>query len=379
MRAKLPSVIIGLALALLWAAVLQASTLAVEEANLPPGSDPREVNPSASGGVYVSDLEAGAIWQIEADGAYSRYELLSEVVDARSGPAGGVWWTDALDGFGRLDAGAETATRWALGGDQNLGGLAFDQAGGVWLTQYFGRAVYRFDPASTEVCTYTVGAPSHYVLARDGWVWLGNWSYDRIYHLDPDEGQATWWQIPGANATPVGLALDDGGNLWWADSSQGILARLEPDLGRMTSYTLPLGTKPVMIALRGGRVWYTEYGEGTVGVLDPAKASGATATLASGTASLAPSCRTLGQGTTAPVQSESGTLTWTAGDLEPSLDAGGFTIYALPPGSSPWDIAASGEFVWATDPGRAKLIRLEVPEVETVYIFLPLVTRRAVR
>jgi streptogramin lyase len=241
----------------------------------------------------------------------------------------------------------------------------------VWLTQYFGREVYRFDPVSAEVCTYSVGAPSHYVVAGSapsGMVWLGNWSNDRIYRLDPARGRATWWQITGANATPVGLALDDGGNLWWADSSQGILASLEPDSGRMTTYDLPLGSTPQMIVLYGKRVWYTDEDGGSLGALDPARAPGSTATLVSETLSLTPACRSLGPGTTAPVATQTGTLAWTSGTLEPALDEGGFTVYELPEGSSPYDLAPTNGFMWVTDRGRQKLLRLEVPDAHTCYL-----------
>jgi streptogramin lyase len=374
MRPRPTILITILTLTLFGAVMIQASAPTFEEADLLSYSDPYEVNPAA-GGVYVSDPGAGDIWHVLDSGAYTRYQLGVEVVDAQTSASGEMWWTDALDGFGYITPSAGTVTRWALGDFQNLGGLAFDQAGGVWLTQYFGREVYRFDPATTELCAYGLGAPSYYVLAGDGPVWLGQWSNDRIYRLDPAGGQATWWQIPGDNAWPVGLAPDSAGALWWADKDLGVLARLEPDQNRLTTYSPPLGGEPQMVALRQGRLWYTESGAGTVGVLDPALASGTTVTVTSGSTPLEPECASLGAGTTLPVETVTGNLDWGTQSLEPSVDAGGWTVYELPAGGSPFGIAGSGGYVWVADQGRQKLMRFEAPE--TTFVFLPFVAKRS--
>jgi streptogramin lyase len=156
-----------------------------------------------------------------------------------------------------------------------------------------------------------------------------------------------------------------------------MLARLDPALGTMITYALPLGTAPQMITLHHGRVWYSEKDQGTLGVLNPALAAGTTTSLASISHPLESTCRSLGAGTTATVERETGALAWVEGALEPILDAGGFAVYELPAGSSPYGLAGSAGVLWAADPGRMKLLRLQLPQIKTV--FLPLAQSRAGR
>jgi streptogramin lyase len=366
MRFKLVAVAAGIALALAWAilawaSMAQAGNLKVEEANLTPGGEVYEVNPDAQGDLYISDSGAGEIWQVDPGGAYTVYEVAWPVVDAKADSAGDIWFTDAAATFGRIAAGGYTLTTWTLAGAQNLGGLAFDSAGHVWLSQSFGSDIYRFDPTTTEVCTYTVGAPSDYIVYRDEALWLGNWGSDRIYQLDLVANQVTWWQLVGGNARPVGMAMDEEGALWWTDTSLGVLARLEPLSNRMTTYALPTGTKPQMIAIRPEGIWYTENGLGTVGVMDPSVTTGVSTTLATTTSPTTADCDGLGVGVEASITTRTGNLAWAEESLPPIVDANGWKVYQPAIDSSPYGIAASGGYLWATDQGRQKLLRLYPP------------------
>jgi streptogramin lyase len=123
-----------------------------------------------------------------------------------------------------------------------------------------------------------------------------------------------------------------------------------------------------MIVVRDESVWYTEEDQGTLGVLDPAQASGTTATLVSGALDVTPACSNLGAGTTATLPTQTGTLAWTSGTLEPRIDTGGFAVYELPAGSSPYGLAAGEDFLWVADRGRQKLLRIALPDTHTLYL-----------
>jgi streptogramin lyase len=260
-----------------------------------------------------------------------------------------------------------TLTTWEVPEDHNLWGLAFDDADRLWMTEWVGAGsnLYRFDPVATELCTYTLpsNSRSYYLLHDQGQLWLRNWDQYRIYRLDIASGQADWWQwdLGQSNAEPTGLALDDDGNLWWADAELGALARLEPDLDRMTVYTLPVGTRPHMLETGPGGVWYTEGVSGTVGLLAPASAASATTTLSTGSGSVTAECSSWDPSTTSPAFISAGTLSWTPGSVTTLVDAAGWTVYQLATGASPYGIAGSGGYVWAADQGRQKLLRLSAP------------------
>jgi streptogramin lyase len=342
----------------------RAAGLAWSEAGLKAGGQPAEVNAGA-GFLVVSDGRANEVWRIDpVTGAYTVFSGLTGVIDARPDAAGNISVSDwSAKTLVRIGA-SGTATSWPVNA-LVLWGLALDGAGRVWAADSAGTngRVFRFDPASHELCSYLLpdGGAAEYPVYGDGKLWLGDYANGRILRLDPGTGGVTWWQIGGAS-WPEGLALDAAGRVWFADYNQSFLGRLEPSTNQLKRYTPPAGTMPAMIALISGRLWYTEQGtstvSGTVGVLDPAVAAGQTASVATGSGDLSPSCTTLGAGTSTAVTTRNGTLAFT--DLSPTLlaDAGGWTVYGLPAGSSPWGIAEAAGSRWIADGGRQKLLRV---------------------
>jgi streptogramin lyase len=375
---------VGIAVALMLAAVgivASAAAIEVEEADLTSGGLVYEINTDAAGRLYISDNDACEIRHVHpTTSEYTMYSVLGVadgVMDAQPDAAGDIWWTDATNTFGRVNVLSDTLTTWSLVEGLQLGGLAFDDVGHVWMTEYFGDWLYSFDPVSTEVCTYTLpgGTWSYYILYlyHEGHLWLGNWGEPSIVMFEPETDKATWWQL-GDGSTPNGLAVDENGNLWWADNGLGVLARLEPEINQLTTYTLPVGTQPQMIATDGKSVWYTESFSRTVGVLDPAAAAGSTTTPFTGTGSVAYDCTTLGPGSTTPVTPITDTLSWIDNNWANIVHSGGWTVYQLPAGANPYGIAHSAGYVWVTDQGRQKLARFS-PAPPEYKVYLPLVLK----
>jgi streptogramin lyase len=357
---------LGLGLAMLSVVVIGASTLTLEEADLYAYSDPYDVYRGANGDVVVSDAGVG-IWHVSATGVYTTYLLSADVLGARPDADGDIWYTNGADVLARLDFGAipPTTTEWVLGEEvSGLWGLTFAE-GRVWAAQELGTDLYSFDPATTQLCIYDLGANSTYLLYEDGHIWLANWGADHIRRLDPS-GQVTSWSIPWTGARPTGLVADGAGAVWWADTGLAALVRLEPDTNRMTRYDLPLGTRPRIAEFRASKIWYTEWTmnqPGTVGVLDPAVTTGdgSEAAIPVST-SVTPTCASLGAGTTALVPDlDTGTLDWTSGTLTATLEQDGWTVYELAAGSRPYGLASAGDYLWVADGGRDRLARLSAP------------------
>jgi len=351
-------------------AMAGASDITAQETDLNPAGEVYEMNPDAAGNLWISDYGANQIWRVDpTTDAYTIYEDMTSAADARMDVSGDVWWTDVDNNdLGRISLSANEVTIWSLGAEGYPQGLAFDDAGHVWVADWYYPNLHRFDPASGELCTCTLplAGSSFYILARGGHVWLGDWYNGRILKFDPSSDQLTWWEIAGLNALPMGLAFDASNNLWWADMGLDAIARLEPTIDLQTTYTLPVGSDAKMIAIANdGLVWYTESVSGTVGSLNPAQAGGVSSTLAKTTIAVALSCSDLGAGTTSSIDTQSGTATWLDADLTTLVEGGGWRVYQLPTNGSPYGVASSVNSTFVVDQGRQKL--LKIPHKYTIY------------
>jgi streptogramin lyase len=302
---------------------------------------------------------------------------MSGASDARRDGIGDVWWTNYTDNqLGRISLSANQVTTWPLPGAGTPFGTAVDDSGKIWVTDPFESTVHRFDPDTQQLCTYMVpdAGVSDYIVADDGYIWLADWSLSRLLRLNPATGEFTIWALP-AGAFPEGVAVDESGHLWAADSELSLLVELQPAINQLTTYTVPVGIWPEMLDPHDGLVWYTEDYSRTVGVLDPATANGTTTTVAGATKSVTPACDNLGPGTSAPLVTSTGSASWASIALATLQDSGGWTIYALEPGSSPWGIAVVQNDVFVVDRGRQKLLRLSTAADGKYRVYLPVVMK----
>lgn len=379
-RRILPVVALLLLLALLASAA--TADLSVQEASLSAGGQVYEVNAGPNGLLYLSDLTSQEVWRVDpVTGAYTVYQGVSPQ-DARADAGGVIWFTDGAEQFGRINPATNVKTLWSAGpaGEVNLWGVAFDASNRVWFSEWFGSGsrLWRFNPANRELCSYSPsgGASSYYLLSTGNQIWLGNWAAGKLMRLDLTSNQLRAWQLP-AGSSPVGLALDSSGALWWADAPNGVplrgaaagaqqpgsattvgaLARLEPDLNRLTRYTLPAGSDPQWLAVLGSAVWYSEITGRTVGKLEPSQAAGSQSILTTTDEVLTSSCSTLGVGSSSLVTIRTGALAFSAGSWSTAVNSGGWTVYQMPAGAAPFGLARSGDTLWIGDQGRQKLAK----------------------
>jgi streptogramin lyase len=201
------------------------------------------------------------------------------------------------------------------------------------------------------------GVNSYYAVFSGGMVWTADWAGDRLVRFDPATGEGRRWSL-GTGSDPLGLAAGADGSVWTADAEQGRLLRLAPASGVLTRYSLPVGATPQMLTLVDGFVWYTESAAGTVGALDPNVAAGRSATASSDTFTASPACQTLPAGSVAGSGASSAALAWSGGAWDEIVASGGWTVYELPAGASPFGIAAGSGPPWIVDQGRQVLGRL---------------------
>ena len=204
------SIVLGLAMVtLLLAGVASAANFRrSQEVDLTPDGYAYEVNPDAQDNLWVSEFHANQVWHINpATGAYTIYQGLKTVSDARMDANGDVWWSNFGDHtLGQLDPAASTVTSWTLPSGVFPLGIAFDNSGNVWVTDNFSPYLISFD--KTQLCSYEyIGSGSAYVIFQNGVFWLGDVVSHQIVKFDPSTGNFTTWALR-PNSKPLGLATD---------------------------------------------------------------------------------------------------------------------------------------------------------------------------
>jgi prepilin-type processing-associated H-X9-DG protein len=373
----------------------RAGPIVMDEASLGASSEPHQVNLAPDGRLLVSLDAPGEIWRIDPiTGAYTAfrgqsYLDMSSPMDAHGDGAGNIWFADGVNGtLGRIAVDTNSLTLWDLPDAITPRGVAIDTLGQVWVTDESYWNLYRFKPgagASGQLSCYTLPeyGISPYVLADGSNLWLGDVT-GRILRVSLDgnggPGTVKAWQIAGAE--PEGMALDTGGELWWADMGLNRLARLNPLTDQVAGYAPPVaGSNPLVVRPGADGIWYTEgptagqTGVGTLGRLDPAQAAWTAIPASVGTTSLAenPACP-------GPASGRAGALVVTSAGLStaPSIWTGtaegdGWSVYRAPAGGKPYGLAIVGDNPWMVDQGRRVLARPSGTPVTGTY--LPLVVR----
>jgi streptogramin lyase len=158
-------------------AIAGASDITAQETDLNPDGEACEVNADAAGNLWISDYGTDQLWRVDpATDATTIYEDMTSAADARMDVSGDVWWTDVDNNkLGRISLSANEVTIWSFGVEGLPQGLAFDDAGHVWVTDLYYPKFYRFDPASGELCTSSCPNPDPATtfwcrVAMCGWV-----------------------------------------------------------------------------------------------------------------------------------------------------------------------------------------------------------------
>jgi len=383
--------IIMLIATMMWSALIKpiAASFIEKEAALNPDGLVHELFRDNQGKLWVSDYTAGEIWKVDpVSNAYTVYEGLVSASDGRLDNSGTLWWSDYDGGkLGRLVPGAAQGTVWPLQSGANPLGIAFDSSGLVWVADVSMPDIYRFNPSSSQLCTYPVpnDGTADYILFENDRIWLGDTTLGRILRLNPNDNTYTIWQLP-VDSYPQGMAQDGNGDLWWADEGLKVLGRLNPQSNQITTYAVPVSTTtvalpeaeglvalerlvrksnqkltgvlsttveetalPETVAIKNGYVWYTDM-SGKVGRLDPALASGSSATISPSTATGTLTCSTI-TGTPIDVSERKGTMTWTDVNYPIDQNSDGWLIFDLPIGAAPWGLAVGDNIVWFDDQG----------------------------
>ncbi len=347
-----------------------------QEMPLNPNGSPTEIHADAQNNLWISEFLAGEIWKVNAAGdGFTTYSLgnSSFPTDAHADGQGGVWWVSGTN-LGRLNLGDNTTQVWDVSVSTSLSGLGIDSLGMIWMSDSGIGHIYRFDPAHTETCTYTLPAASaevFYPLVVGSQLWLADSFNGQLLNLNLS-GTPEWttWQLP-VNSTPYFLTQDSSGDIWFTDNGLAQLGRLSPSSNELTLFPLPAGSLPAMLAASAGKIWYTEQSLASIGSLDPSQNLAIPAVVTPSITSASSSCITLNPPTSGSASTSSGVPSWANSNYPTVAQGNGWRINQLPSSSNPNGIAlTTNGFV--VDTGRKVLIRYN-PNQST--IFLPIIVR----
>jgi virginiamycin B lyase len=276
------------------------------------GQGPHDVAPATDGGVWYTAQRTGELGYLDPKTGATRMVKLgagSAPHGVIVGPDGAPWVTDGgLNAIVRVDPRTNEMTRYPLAGPNvNLNTATFDRNGTLWLTGQSGYYGYLKDgrvtvlpapggpgPYGISTCpngnvyyaslaasyigainlasttVATVDPPTKAQGARRVWcdsrsnVWVSEWNVGQLARFLTEGGYTSWreWKLPGANAMPYAVYVDDQDIVWLTDFGANAIVRFDPSAETFTSYPHAQPNAAVRQLLgRPGEVWGAMSGQ----------------------------------------------------------------------------------------------------------------------
>ena len=150
-------------------------------------------------------------------------------------------------------------TEWTMsGGFMQLRDLALAPSGSMFISTET-RSILEFNPSADTVLFHDL--PSHSLSLRlaldaSGRVWFTESRNEKIGRLDPTSGDVVEWAVTGSQPLAITVAAD--GTVWYSDRERDKIAHLDPATGSLTEYPLAANANPTDIVLDvSGQVWFT--------------------------------------------------------------------------------------------------------------------------
>ena len=143
-------------------------------------------------------------------------------------------------------------------------GIAVDQKGNVWFAQFNARDHQNIgvvDAKTKKITTFDPPAgisPRRLKVDSKGMVWIGDYFGGSLTRFDPDTKAFKVFNLPGPMPTPYGMEVDLNDNVWYASMYTDVMGRLDPKTGKVTEYPSPYGERGTrdMVVDAKGRIWY---------------------------------------------------------------------------------------------------------------------------
>lgn len=245
---------------------------------MPRGHQPTSIVIDRSGSIWTTGYGNGTIGRLRpATGMIAEFAVPTGI---NSGPhtlaisedGETLWFTmQTGDKLGSLDIATGRIAEYETSGSPS--GIALDKAGNVWWCRSTDNKLGRIEPLSGHISEIDLGRgsrPRRIAVAADGMLWVTLYGKGQLAKVNPQTMKVVkTYPLPGGNAGPHSVAVDNAGGVWANELKNDTVVRLDPATEAMQIIRLPSPNNGVRhLAIDAGRVWYLGSHNGKLGVID---------------------------------------------------------------------------------------------------------------
>lgn len=176
---------------------------------------------------------------------------------------GNIWYTgNSNASIGKLDPKTGEITQYPTqSGDPHT--ATFHANGKLYFTAQNSGMLGMFDPQTGELKEVaTEPRPYGIQVAKNGTLYVAYNGTNKIGAIDPETLDVRYYEIPNSASRIRRLGLSSDGMVWYVNSTQGKVGRLNPVSGEVKEWDSPSGpqSSPYAMAVIDDKIWYNESG-----------------------------------------------------------------------------------------------------------------------
>jgi copper transport protein len=239
--------------------------------------------------IWVGDTLPGSsrIWQLDmSTGNYTAHSIKGAnlITQTALSPGGSLWYIDPLnETLGVYDPEDKSGMQYAIPEKGVLSGLAMDNNGNLWVPVIQANKIVKFDAASEKFSSYDIptaeSLPVGISVDQQGNLWLAE-AIGKIAKIDPATGNITEYAPSSqrqALADPTAVFADPKSSVIYISEHTGhTITAFNPLLGTFRRYsTVNEGGLPFGMAMDSyGNLWYAQHQIDRIAVIDPRTGAG---------------------------------------------------------------------------------------------------------
>jgi virginiamycin B lyase len=231
------------------------------------GSAPHGVIVGPDGAPWVTDGGLNAIVRVDpATQAVQVFRLPGRNVNLNTATfdaSGVLWFTGQAGFYGRLEPATGSLQVFEAPRGSGPYGMTTTPSGEVFYASLAGSHIAQIDGSSDQ--SAPIDPPTPRQGARRIWsdshggLWISEWDGGQLGRYDPASASWREWPLPGQRPTPYAVYVDDQDLVWLSDWSANALVRFDPARETFDAYPFPTAGAGVrQIAGRPGEVWAAE-------------------------------------------------------------------------------------------------------------------------